>query len=582
MLALKSREDKIFVFTLIALFVVFNQNLGLMPLLADEPTRALVSLEMLLRNNYIFPTLGNEAYLNKPPLFNWILAATMHLIKDYKEWHLRLISIIPLFIIAITHYIGVAKEVNKKTALWSSLAFLTCGRILFYDSMMAYIDPLFSLFIVLNTYWIFAQSRKPLSILFFTVSYLLCLLAFFLKGLPALSFQACTLLAICAYRNKIRSLISLQHLTGIAVFLLFTSIYYYEYGAYANTSTLFTNIVSQSSQRTPIATSIYDSLMHLVQFPVQFILDFSPFSFFIIFAFRKNTFQVLKENEFVFLSFLFIASNIWLYWISAETRARYLFMFLPMFFTITFYIYEKYKSPFSKKIIDALVLITSILLAVVLIVLTFINRFSFIANKELIAMGLIFLIGIFIFFSYRYRYALPDVLAIIVVLVLVRITFNFYILPLREKEAPESNNRRIGKQIGKLTKNQRLIILNKAPVNHDQLYYLTKERHALVEQNYKSLAGQTYIKAKKKAIPVPAELVPKDEILKRVNDTLVVSDTTLERIQKKIRQEKIQERKRLPKGYYICTQLDAARYELKTVLLFDVTHQGLTLALAKK
>ncbi|WP_157446820.1 ArnT family glycosyltransferase [Cytophaga aurantiaca] len=551
-----------------------------MPLLADEPTRALVSLEMLLRNNYIFPTLGNEAYLNKPPLFNWILAGAMYLIKDYKEWHLRLISIIPLFIIAITHYVIISKEINKKVALWSSLAFLTCGRILFYDSMMAYIDPLFSLFIVLNTYWMFIQSRKPLSLYFFIVSYLLCLLAFFLKGLPALSFQGCTLLAVCLYRNKIKSLLSLNHLTGIAVFFLFTAIYYYEYGTYANTSTLFTNIVSQSSQRTPLATEISDSLIHLVQFPVQFILDFAPLSFLIVFVFRKNTWSILKENEFVLLSLVFIVSNIWLYWISSETRARYLFMFLPMFFTIAFYMYEKYRSTLSEKIIKAIALLIGILLVVMLIALNFIERFSFIEHKEFITVGLITLIGIYLFFNYRYSF--PGILSIVIALILVRITFNFYILPLREKEAPESKNRLIGKKIGELTKNDRLIILNRAPVNHDQLYYMTKERHALVEQNYKAIAPQKYLKFKKKILPISIDSVPREGIIRRLNDTLVVNDSTFEYYQKKNRLEKIRERKNVPKGYYICTQLDAVRYELKTIFLFEVTHQGLTLALAKK
>lgn len=580
MQALKFQEDKVFVFTLLVLFIVFLQNLGLMPLLADEPTRALVSLEMILRNNYIFPTLGNEAYLNKPPLFNWILAAGMYFIKDYNEWHLRLISIIPLFIISIIHYLIISKEVNKKIALWSSLAFLTCGRILFYDSMMAYIDPLFSLFIILNTYWIFIQSRKPLSLSFFIVSYLFCLLAFFLKGLPALGFQVCTLLAICAYRKNIKSLISLSHLLGILLFILITGIYYYEYSTYADTSTLFTNILSQSSQRTPIATEITDSLIHLVEFPIQFILDFSPFSFFILFAFRKNILNVLKENEFVFLCFLFVASNIWLYWISAETRARYLFMFLPMFFTISFYSYEKYKSTLSKKIISIVILVLSVALIPTLILLSILERFSFIEHKELIAVGIILLVGVFIFFNYRY--ALPNILSIVILLILVRITFNFYILPLREKESPESLNRTIGKQIGKITKDKHLTILNYAPLNHDMLYYLTQERHALVEKKHNTETAKKYLKTNKKFIQIPINSLSHYGIKPSLNDTIIISDSTFIRIRKQLRLEKEYNRKNLSKGYYICTELDVIRYQMKTVLLFDISYEGATIALAKK
>lgn len=580
MLALRSNEDKIFAFTLGVLFIVFNQNLGLMPLLADEPTRALVSLEMLLRNNYIFPTLGNEAYLNKPPLFNWMLAGLMYLVKDYTEWHLRIISIIPLFAIAITHYIIIAKEVNKNIALWSSLAFLTCGRILFYDSMMAYIDPLFSLIIVLNTYWVFIQSRKPLSLYFFAISYLLCLLAFFLKGLPALSFQACTLTVLCVYRKNFKSLLSLNHLTGIAVFLLFTAIYYYEYGSYASTSTLFTNIVSQSSQRTPIATDIVDSLIHLVQFPIQFILDFSPFSFFIVFAFRKNVYSILKENEFIFLSFLFIISNIWLYWISSETRARYLFMFLPMFFTIVFYMYEKHVSLIAKNIIRILTLILSIALILAVLILTVLQRFDFIENKELVAICIVFTTGIFIFYNFRYK--LSPILSLVAILIFIRLTFNFYILPLREKESPESINRVVGKKIGAITKNERLMILNYAPINHDILYYLTQERSALVEQKKDRITVQKYLTFNKKVTTVPADSVSSYRIPQSPKDTIHIADSTFVRIRQRLRSERMIERKKLQKGYYICTELDVVRYQLKTIMLFDVTHEGQKLALAQK
>ncbi|HSY62693.1 MAG TPA: hypothetical protein VK796_12500 [Cytophaga sp.] len=578
--ALKSREDKIFAFALLILFIVFNHNLGLMPLLADEPTRALVSLEMLLRNNYIFPTLGNEAYLNKPPLFNWILAGVMYLIKDYREWHLRIISIIPFFMIAITHYIVVSKEVNKKVALWSSLAFLTCGRILFYDSMMAYIDPLFSLFIVLNVYWIFIQSRKPLSLRFFILSYILCLLAFFLKGLPALSFQACTLLTICIYRKKAASLISLNHLAGIATFLIFTSIYYYEYAAYADTSMLFTKIVSQSSQRTPIATSIADTLMHLIQFPAQFILDFCPFSLFILFAFRKNALSTLKENEFIFLSVLFFVSNIWLYWISAETRARYLFMFLPMFFTVAFYMYEKYKSLLSKKIIRLLVLILSATLIVTLIVLSCLQRFSFIDHKELLIAGLILIIVVFILFNYRY--AIQNVLSIAIILTLLRITFNFYILPLREKESPESTNKIVGQQLGSYVNKERLTIINRAPVNHDILYYMTKERAALVEQDCIKDTPQKYLKNKKQVLTISADSLLAYSIKENFKDTLLVSDSIFNRVQKRVLDEWATRRNNLPDGYYICTQTDLIRYKLKPIHFFNVTYESQTLALAKK
>ena len=63
-------------FFLLLLFALpaFFINLGLLPLFADEPTRANVALEMILSGNYSVPTIGGEYYYNKPPFYNWILA----------------------------------------------------------------------------------------------------------------------------------------------------------------------------------------------------------------------------------------------------------------------------------------------------------------------------------------------------------------------------------------------------------------------------------------------------------------------------------------------------------------------------
>ena len=60
------------VYTLFLLLPALFINLGLMPFILDEGTRADVSMEMALIGNYIAPTINGEFYYNKPPLFNWL------------------------------------------------------------------------------------------------------------------------------------------------------------------------------------------------------------------------------------------------------------------------------------------------------------------------------------------------------------------------------------------------------------------------------------------------------------------------------------------------------------------------------
>ena len=44
-----------------------------MPLYHEEPRRVIIANEMLLKGNYIVPTVCNENYLKKPPFQNWVI-----------------------------------------------------------------------------------------------------------------------------------------------------------------------------------------------------------------------------------------------------------------------------------------------------------------------------------------------------------------------------------------------------------------------------------------------------------------------------------------------------------------------------
>lgn len=486
------KEDLCFIGLLLGIAVVFSINLGLMPLIADEPIRALVSLEMILSGNFIFPTLGGEPYLNKPPLFNWMIAFIYSNNLQFIEWYLRIIPLVSFLGIAILHYIICSKHVSKHIALWSSIAFLTCGRILFYDSMMGYIDPVFSLIIVSNFYLILVLSNKNKNIQLFMFSYILCTIAFFLKGLPACTFQAFTLLGVFVYRKRFCDLISFSHLAGIAFFTICLSAYYYEYGTYGSIETALRALISQSTQRTPVSTSMLETASHALHFPFQFILDFLPFSLLILFCFDKKILSKLKENDFVFTSIVILGANIWLYWLSAETRPRYLFMFLPMFFTIAFYSFEKFKTEKIEIKIRLFVFVVVACLLITLCIIPFLQRFIFISNKFWIsAFSISILIALSLFF---YKKRISSFLMLALTLIILRADFDLFILPLRKKEAPESMNKNVGIELAKLTIHKPLYTLYKAPMNDDIRFYATLYRGEIIlNKNEKPKEGVYYI-----------------------------------------------------------------------------------------
>ncbi len=492
MLSHLHKEDVIFILFLLLIFIVFNINLGLMPVLADEPIRALVSLEMYLSGAYVFPTMAGEPYLNKPPLFNWIISFLMNHTADFSEWHLRIISTCSFFILSILHFVMCSKHVNKQIALWSSLAFLTCGRIIFYDSMMGYIDPVFSLIIVANFYFILIQSRKERYFFLFAGSYILCTLGFFLKGFPAVTFQLFTLLGVFMYRKKFRRLYSFAHVAGICIFIVLLSIYYYEYSERLSLETVFNTLLNQSTQRTPASVRLSETFTHITTFPFQFILDFLPFSLLFVFCFKRTTFSFMKENDFVFVSFIIVAANIWLYWLSAETRARYLFMFLPLVFTILFYVFQKNHSCKIETYFSKGVLVLVVLSGIAISILPFIERFSFVEHA--ILKTHIPVTGICVLLYVTIRKKTESVYALFILLIIIRISFNLFILPLRAKESTESINKAVGASIASLTKGQPLYLLASPPINDDILYYITLYKKEIVRHKKRPpVAGNYYI-----------------------------------------------------------------------------------------
>jgi 4-amino-4-deoxy-L-arabinose transferase-like glycosyltransferase len=136
---------RVFFLLIILSLAPFFINLGLLPLFADEPTRANVALEMILSDNFSVPTIGAEYYYNKPPLYNWILAGFYLLTGTYSEFITRLPAIIPMFLFAISIFYAVAYFLkDKRIASLSAILFLVNGRMLIYDSMLGHIDIFYS------------------------------------------------------------------------------------------------------------------------------------------------------------------------------------------------------------------------------------------------------------------------------------------------------------------------------------------------------------------------------------------------------------------------------------------------------
>lgn len=330
----------------------FLLNLGMAPLTDDEGIRTLVALEMEHSGNYIVPTLFGEYYYNKPPLYNWLLAAFFQLTGDQSEFTARLTTVIALllfvYLIRLTLWQALRKTAaqNNWPTGWDwlpALAFLTCGRVLFWDSMLALIDTSFSLVIYCLFMWLFFTGRRQRWGWFFAGAYALTAIGFLLKGLPAIVFLGLSMAAWLILQRQWKRVFSAAHLMGSLFFIVPMAAYYWAYSQYNGLDQVFSTLFNESAKRTPMQYGIGDTVLHFFSFPFEFLFHFLPWTLLAVYLLRKKGWQFLRQNDFIFWNALVVGINIVPYWLSVEVYPRYLLMLVPAVYTVLFYLHYQHR-----------------------------------------------------------------------------------------------------------------------------------------------------------------------------------------------------------------------------------------------
>ena len=407
-----------------ALFI----NLGLSLLITDEATRGVVSFEMIQRGKLLVPTIHGEHYYNKPPLYNWVLLGFFNLFKQYSEFVLRLPSVISLLLFGLVIYLTTRKELGARVAFLSSLLFISCGRILFYDSMRGLIDLSFSMVVFLNFYLIyyFLSRKKYYSL--YLISYFLLSISFLMKGLPAVIFQGLTLVTALAYFKSIKKLFHPSHLVGLLVFITLVGGYYYLLWENSKDPEFFRRLVSESTKRTLIEHGFWTTVKHIFYYPFDQALHLLPWSIFFLFLFRKSFYSKLGEKKYLgYLALVFIV-NITVYWTSVGTHPRYVFMLYPILLILLLNYYSELSREDSfYKIIWKIFFIVS---GMALVVLTwyFLNHSISDSGRTLVIYCCTLVIALAV---YLLMWKLRDIRLelLIVILLVLRIFFNLVVLP---------------------------------------------------------------------------------------------------------------------------------------------------------
>lgn len=471
-----------------ALFI----NLGLNPLFAvnDEAIRILVAQEMFLSGDFITPTTLGEPYLNKPPLFNWLIILSAKFSGGFDELSLRIVSVLSLLAFAYLVYHYASRHYSRSKAFILALCLVTSGRILFFDSFLGLIDIAHGAVIFWSFMLIYHSYKRKRYWALFIGSYLLTTVAFFLKGMPALVFQGITIITLFAYHKDLKRLISVQHLFGILLLLILAGTYYYAYSLRndLNIREMFAVLLDQSTQRTGMKQGFSRTIGHITAFPFELLYHFAPWTIFGIALIRKNSSRDLLQNGLLkYVSYIFLA-NIVVYWLSPGIFARYLFMMVPLIYLVFLYLYWVEEGPpasWRKRIIDTVLLFIGLVPTVIIPVLFFTGLSNEVPS---ILLWVVWVVFVFISFL-MFRMPTHRMLLAITAILCIRIVFNLTVLPARA----EGEQRYLAGVRGVVenTKGYSLYIYkNNYLVQEADAFYINQGRGDLLQRKYNGFTSQ--------------------------------------------------------------------------------------------
>ncbi len=509
------KEFWYFVIAIVAL-PAFLINLGMMPLNDDEAIRTLVAMEMDFSGNFIVPTLNGEEYRAKPPLYNYFLYASFS-IAGVNEWSARIPNILFLAIFGYIIFYYSKKHFSTEYSIINALMFLTCGRILFWDSMLAYIDISYSMFTFWSFMVIYHAFQKKKWIRLFIFSYLLTAVGFLMKGFPSLLFQALTLLALFISQKEWKRLFSVAHVAGLMLWIGIVGTYYILYNSQANMEETLNGLLDQSTRRTAIHEQ-YDYvqfILHLFTYPFENLYHFLPWTFMVVYLFGRKSLLLIKENSFLRYCGIVFIINIIVYWVSVEVYPRYILMLVPLVFSIFLYLHKKHYDEHSKLYV-VYIRLTQVVFAAMLLA-------SFIVLKETMdvdipyryikmGVGLVVLVGIFICYT---RFKSIRLLSFIAAVLVMRIIFNFFFIPERYQGNPGEVCKQQAIHLGLTQKENALSIYKNSNIDLTSSVYISRERDRITRrsQEIEQSPGLSILDTSR--VDIPHGVVVKGEICVR-------------------------------------------------------------------
>src|SRR5262249_17941359 len=104
---------------------IYIPALGSIAIKGEEGRRILPAIQMLETGNYIVPQVGSNPYYRKPPLVNWLVAASFKFFGVRNEWTARLPSALSVLAVAIAFVTVARASLGARSSIIAAMIWLT-------------------------------------------------------------------------------------------------------------------------------------------------------------------------------------------------------------------------------------------------------------------------------------------------------------------------------------------------------------------------------------------------------------------------------------------------------------------------
>lgn len=258
---------------------LFLVGLGSAPLIdPDEGRYAEIPREMLVRGDFITPTLNYVKYFEKPPLLYWVNAGSMAIFGQ-NEFAARLPSALSgLFTVLLTYLAG-RRLFNRRVALVGALILGSCAAFLF-QSRIILTDMLLTLCLsaAMFSFMLAVRSNQRQSTNLYRFFFICCALAVLTKGLIGIVLPGGIIFWYLLLSRRWHLLSEIPWISGFLLFILVT-VPWFLLVSQANPEFPHFFFIKEHFQR-------YTSTIHRRSQPVWFflpilLLTMLPWSFFL-------------------------------------------------------------------------------------------------------------------------------------------------------------------------------------------------------------------------------------------------------------------------------------------------------------